>query len=65
VGADDPFSWEHDVWVKHGWCPVIRRTKSWCNLRAGHGGSHMSPLFHPDQRITQEFWGDEDAAEVV
>ena len=61
VSDEQSPGWEHEVWVKHGWCPVIRRTKAWCSRRAGHEGQHMSPLIHPNHRITQEFWGDDDA----
>ena len=42
---------DHDEWVRKGHCPVISRTKAWCNYQAGHNGDHASP------RLIGGAWG--------
>jgi hypothetical protein len=51
--------WEHDHWVRSGWCPAVRVTKGWCCLRAGHTGDHLSYVVHPDHRIERDPWGED------
>jgi hypothetical protein len=52
IMADDERT-PHEPHVAAGYCPVISRSKAWCDRQPGHSGMHGSPRVpHPSVPVS-------------